>query len=244
MRIRQLHQEVHAMAEVDLIRERYAARADSNVGDRYSVLNNDALLGMGYVDSAIVRMLKMNGLTDFPNTTLLEVGCGSGGNLLRFLRWGFAPENLVGNELLDVRSAAARSVLPTATRVIGGDARNLSIEQFDIVYQATVFSSILDWEFQSELARHMWDLVKPGGALLSYDLAFNNPRNKDVRKVSRRRLRQLFPEGEAAFRRLTLAPPIARRVSASHAAYRAFNSVPLLRTHNLCFIQKKGGSVK
>ena len=40
-----------------------------------------------------------------------SVGCGSGGNLLELLRLGFAPENLVGIELLAERHAAARERL-------------------------------------------------------------------------------------------------------------------------------------
>ena len=35
-----------------------------------------------------MTMLQHAGLADFARLRLLEVGCGAGGNLLRFLRWG------------------------------------------------------------------------------------------------------------------------------------------------------------
>ena len=40
------------------------------------------------------------GLVDFPRLRVLEVGCGEGANLLRFLRWGVDPARLVGTHSL------------------------------------------------------------------------------------------------------------------------------------------------
>jgi len=68
---------------------------------------------------------------------------------------------------------------------------------------------------------------------------FNNPSNKDVRKVTVDRLRRLFPEGQITSRRVTLAPPIARRVSRLRPAYAVLNAIPSLRTHAACVIRKQ-----
>jgi len=109
----------------------------------------------------------------------------------------------------------------------------------DIVLQSTVFSSLLDGPFQWRLAQAMWRWVRPGGGVLWYDFTVNNPRNPDVKGVPVARIRELFPSGRLSYRRLTLAPPIARGVCQLHPAlYAWFNAVPLLRTHVLAWIEK------
>lgn len=226
------------MSEIDRIRQRYDARNADIPRDRYSFLQPDVFLAAQAVDEATMALLQSAGVKDLAQAQLLEVGCGSGGNLLRFLRWGFSPENLVGNELLEERAARARECLPAKTRIVLGDARALPPGQFDIVYQSTVLSSILDKSFQAEVAAKMWQLTRPGGLVLSYDFTFNNPQNPDVQKVTRRRLRQLFPEGELTCRRITLAPPLARRTAGFRPGYVVLNALPLLRTHSVCTIRK------
>ena len=122
-----------------------------------------------------------------------------------------------------------------------GDASSLDLgtERFDVVFQSTVFSSILDDEFQSRLARRMWALIQPGGQALWYDFTYDNPRNPDVRGVPVARIRALFPEGALSVHRLTLAPPIARPLTRIHPSlYTLVNLLPLLRTHVLCSIRK------
>ena len=85
----------------------------------------------------------------------------------------------------------------------------------------------------------MWSWLRPGGAVLWYDFTYNNPRNPDVRGVPLRRVQALFPQGRITARRVTLAPPLARVLVRVHPAlYGLFNSVPWLRTHILCWIEK------
>jgi hypothetical protein len=47
---------------------------------------------------------------------------------------------------------------------------------------------------------------------------------------------ELFPDGRLRQWRLTLAPPIARRVP---AAWYPWLNLPFLRTHVLCWIEKR-----
>jgi hypothetical protein len=111
--------------------------------------------------------------------------------------------------------------------------------EFDVVIQFVVLSSILDDSFQQALARRMWDLAKPGGGVLSYDFVYDNPRNPDVRAVTLGRIRQLFPGGRITSWRLTLAPPLSRAITRVHpAGYTLLNFFPFLRTHLLCWIAK------
>jgi ubiquinone/menaquinone biosynthesis C-methylase UbiE len=192
-------------------------------------------------ERVMVRWIRSCGIRPVEDKTLLEIGCGSGTNLLWFIRAGFSPENMVGNELLPDRAEVAKRRLPPGCRLLVSDALKLNIpdNSFDIVFQSTVFTSILDESFQKELAASMSRWVKPGGGVLWYDFTYDNPRNPDVKGVGLQRIRQLFPHGRMRYWRVTLAPPISRMVTRVHPClYTLFNAVPALRTHVLCWIQK------
>lgn len=224
--------------DLPALAERYARRGPA---DRYSLLQPDVWQLVQERQRAILRGMKRRGLDDPAALRLTEVGCGAGGNLLEFLRAGFRPEHLNGCELLPERFAQARQCLPAAVALHPGDAAAAPIAPAsqDLVFQATVFSSLLDDATQARLAEAMWRWLKPGGAVLWYDFRVDNPRNRDVRGVPLARLRSLFPQGRLQWQRVTLAPPLARRVAAVHPAlYTVFNSVPLLRTHVLAWIDK------
>jgi SAM-dependent methyltransferase len=225
--------------ETEAVVERYARR---NVGNRYSMLRPEVWLSLQERQGAILQLLARHfSETNLADLKLTEVGCGNGGNLLDFLRFGFIPQNLCGIELLPERVVAARSILPAILAVHEGDANsaNIAANSQDVVFQSVVFSSLLDDEFQQTLADSMWQWVKPGGGVLWYDFIYNNPANQDVRGVPVSRVRELFPNGKMTVKRVTLAPPISRRVCRVHPnAYHLFNAIPLLRTHVLCWIQK------
>ena len=224
--------------EPDAVAERYARRA---VSDRYSMLRPDVWHTVQERQRAMLRLFARLRFTDLSTLRLLEVGCGSGGNLQELLRLGFEPQQLSGAELLPERIAQARAGLPDSVALFEGDATQLHLAaaSFDIVFVSTVFSSLLDDAFQQRLADTMWRWVKPGGGVLWYDFTVNNPRNADVRGVPLRRLRALFPQGRVQAERVTLAPPIARVVTRLHPSfYTACNLVPWLRSHLLCWVQK------
>jgi trans-aconitate methyltransferase len=223
--------------ELDEIKARYARRDPS--GSIYGMHHNDAFFSIHRRDAVMRDMLVSIRPGGFEDLRVLEVGCGTGVNLLRFLMWGVPPSGLHGVELMPERAQAARATLPSASTVIEGDASTVSFDHpFDIVLQSTTFSSILDDSLRERMARRMWELTAPGGAVMSYDFAVNNPRNRDVRKVTFAELRRLFPDAEATQRRLTLAPPIGRRVGRWPALYGALSKVPPLLSHRLVLLRK------
>ncbi len=192
---------------------------------------------------ALLRLLGKRFGTDLSQLNFLEVGCGHGNNLRLMIHWGFNPQRVIGNELLPERLEHTRQRIPAGCRLIAGDALKMDIADHsqDVAMASTVFSSILDAEFRARLAARMWDWVRPGGGILWYDFTVNNPRNPDVRKVSYRELRQLFPSAEVSASRITLAPPLARLVCRAHpSCYSALNLVPLLRTHLVAWLGKPG----
>ena len=225
-------------AEPTAVAERYARRSAT---ERYSLLQPDVWLTVQERQRSMLRLFAGLGWRTLADRRLLEVGCGSGGNLLEMLRLGFAPEHLSGVELLPERLEAARRSLPQAVTLWGGDASQVPLPegQADVVLLSTVFSSLLDDAFQQQLADVVWRAVKPGGGVLWYDFTVNNPRNPDVRGVPVARIRQLFPQGQVRAQRLTLAPPLGRAVAQVHPGlWSLLNTLPWLRTHVLAWVQK------
>jgi trans-aconitate methyltransferase len=146
------------------IKQRYARREKLKLDERYSMLNPAVWHGVQERQSCLLRLFSKLKYNSFNDISLLEIGCGSGGNLLEFLRMGFKAQNIQGVELLKERVAQAKSVLPDGI-VFEGDACSIDIspESKDIVFQSVVFSSLLDDDFQKYLAKKMWDWVRPGG---------------------------------------------------------------------------------
>ena len=169
---------------------------------------------------------------------ILEIGCGTGNNILNLISLGADPRRIVANDLIEERIRIAASRLPNTVRFHQGDGSGLPHEfgSFDLIMQFVVFSSILDDDLLEALARRAWTALRPGGAILSYDFTINNPSNPDVRGISTGKLKALFPDGKFIVRRLTVAPPVARRVS--HKLYPLLAMVPLLNTHCLCLVRK------
>ena len=229
-------------SEADAVVERYSRRTANSI---YSMLRPEVIHSTQELQAKILRMLgSVCGYTweDLGKLKLLDVGCGYGGQLLDFMRFGFAPANLRGIELLPDRVVLARTRLPAAIEIHSGDASTASIgpASQDVVYQSVVFSSLLDDAFQQRLADHMWSWVRPGGGVMWYDFVYDNPNNKDVRGVPLKRVRALFPGATITAWRVTLAPPISRRACRiHHSAYPLLNSIPWLRSHLLCWISKR-----
>lgn len=232
---------VSAMKESDEVRLRYERRSALNLAQLYSPLLPHNYLTFQEKERKIITLIRQCDIEPIDNKRVLEIGCGTGANLLLFLGLGFHPENLIGNELLESRAADARKRLPIETRIIVGDAAEVAFpdSHFDIVFQSTVFTSLLDDAFQQRLADRMWAIIKPGGGVIWYDFVFNNPFNPDVRGVPVRRIKALFPHGNIRYWRLTLAPPISRLVTRVHPIlYGLLNLAPFLRTHVLCWVHK------
>jgi SAM-dependent methyltransferase len=225
--------------ETRAVQARYARRDNKADAQRYSLYANAAALqGQQERLRTLAHLWRAHGWADLAGRPLLEVGCGSGGNLLDLLRLGATPAQLTGIELLPERAAAARAVLPGEVQLIEGDAcaAPIALSSQHAVLAFTVFSSLLDPTYRQQFARTLWRWVAPGGGVLVYDFVVNNPHNPDVRKVPLTELQALFPQARLHSRRITLAPPIARRLPS--ALISAASRLPPLRTHRLTWAVK------
>tara|TARA_B100001123_G_scaffold450026_1_gene618105 strand:+ start:3784 stop:4479 length:696 start_codon:yes stop_codon:yes gene_type:complete len=226
-------------SESEEIIKRYERRAKQRLS--YPIQHPGILLADQERERAMLSTLSEHFTGPWDNIRVLEIGCGGGGNLLNFIRYGFSPNLIVGNELIPSRVEAARKLLPAECNIFSGDALALEINHgsFDIVFQSMVFTSILSMDFRRELAKKMWSWVAPGGGVLWYDFTYDNPKNPDVKGVPLSEVKQLFPGGKVSYDRITLAPPIARRAANLHPFfYHLLNCTPLLRTHVLCWVEK------
>jgi phospholipid N-methyltransferase len=170
--------------------------------------------------------------------TILEVGAGQGNNVPTLREAGFTDDRIFLNELRPERIEAAARSFPQVRMFVGDALRLESDMKFDVVFQSTVFTSILAKHDREALATRMWSLLKPGGHILWYDFTYNNPKNPNVRKVERSEVASLFPHAKWIHSGpITLAPPIGRRVG---RLYRMFN-FPFLRTHLIALLQKPEG---
>jgi SAM-dependent methyltransferase len=185
------------------------------------------------------------GLRSLSGLRILDVGCGSGGQLRRMTDFGAEPANCYGIDLFRKTLLAGRALNPNIHFLEGSGAQlPFATAAFDLIFQFTVFTSVLDSSARRSIAGEIFRVLRPGGYFIWYDLAYSNPRNLNVRGIGRREISELLAEFRIKFRRATLAPPIGRAaVRFSPTLYRILNAVPLLRSHCFCFAQKPAESV-
>jgi ubiquinone/menaquinone biosynthesis C-methylase UbiE len=199
-------------AEEERIREAYSRR---RTGSLYSRFNSAYLFMVHEREQRFLQLLAHYEVRHLENKNILEIGCGNGDLLRDFIKWGARPENLFGVELIDERVGQARHLCPQDVKIVHGNAAKLEMPNymFDLVLQSTVFTSVLDSHVKQQMAAEMRRVLKPDGLILWYDYHMNNPRNRDVKGVKLPEIRALFPDCDIRMERITLAPPIARRVA-------------------------------
>jgi SAM-dependent methyltransferase len=228
--------EILAREEADLLR-RYAKRVGSR--GQYSIFDAAYTLEVQQRERVLLRELQRAGIRDFATLKVLDIGCGSGGELLRFGTRGVEASNLYGIDLLPDRVAAARRRNPL-WHVSVANAATLpwSDCSFDLVSQFTTFSSILSKDVRVSCASEISRVLRPGGYLLWYDF-WLNPTNKGTHGIGPTEVRRLFPDFVGRLRRVTLAPPIARRVAPlSWSLAIILGQLAVLQSHYLGVLRK------
>jgi len=223
------------------ILDEYRERETDVDGSRYAPWHMGELFRHQRRRRLAAEMLHRAGAFPQPCHHCLEVGCGTLGRLAELIDWGVPLDHLHGIELDARQAEVARWRLPSAD-LRTGDARDMPWPDntFHLVLASTLFSSIPDAAERKTVAREITRVLAPGGALLCYDFAVNNPRNPNVRKLTRRELGQLFPDLHGQVRSVTLAPPIARLIAPRcWLLATMLEMVPFLRTHLLAVLIKR-----
>ncbi len=168
---------------------------------------------------------------------IMEIGAGHGHNLIYFKYLGLGWNNIYANDILPERGMALKENLPLAT-VHTCDALELSYTgYFDIVFQSTVFTSVLNDEKKKLMANKMFEMTKKNGVVLWYDFMFDSPNNKKVKGIKKTEISNLFPHSSRIdYYKTTLAPPIGRVIG---KLYPVVNTLFFpLRTHLIAVIHK------
>lgn len=227
------------MNDVSRLQDEYADRARRLSGsDIYSVSNPINLFFIQGRQRAVLKALRKNGFSDLSNKRILEMGCGAGGVLTEFIFFGALPENLFGIDLLIDRMKQAHRILP-GVRFANADGSCLPFPSgtFDLVIQYTAISSVLDPEWRRLIFSDMLRVTRPGGLILSYDF-WVNPTNLQTRGLIPSELRKAFAGCSIEYNRITLAPPLARRlVPLSWGVSHFLEKLRVFNTHYLAIIQ-------
>jgi len=227
--------------EKERIQKVYEKRYDfERIKEIYTLFNPASLFTFYQREKKLLNLLKKYGFNHLEDKKILDVGCGYGGILRRFIDYGALPENLYGIDLLEDRIERAKKLSPHL-RFYLGSATELPFENefFDIVMQFTVFTSILDYSMKQKIAQEMLRVLKPDGIIIWYDYWISKPTNPDVKGVGKQEIKKLFPNCKFEFYRITLAPPIARvLVPVSWILCELLEKLKIFNTHYLAVIKK------
>src|SRR5207245_6866730 len=153
----------------------------------------------------------------------------------RLRECGIRPENIIAIDLLEGQARRARHAHPWMA-ALTGDAEYLPFrdECFDLVYQSTMISSVLEGRKRMAIFAEATRVLKHSGLFVSYDVRYPNPWNRQTRPVRANELRQAFAGWPMAVRSLTGIPQIVRVLAPrSIAACRLLERIPPLRSHLL-----------
>lgn len=227
------------MDEIERIRNAYARRDKHGLDQRYSLLDPANLYLFQRRERALLDLLRRHRLRHLAGKRILDAGCGNGAVLRDFVRYGADPARLAGIDLLPARlTAAAQHGAPGLLTLADASRLPFADTTFDVVLQFTMLSSVLDAVARRAIAAEMLRVLRPSGVIIWYDFIWN-PTNPDVRGVRLVEVRRLFPGCLIDARRITLAPPISRRLALrSWTLSRLLEALPFLRSHYLIAIEK------
>ncbi len=227
--------------ELARIRAAYERRRREVPPNLYSDTNPHGAVYQRELEQRILELVSLKIAGTLATQSILDVGCGEGRWLRRFIQWGASPENVAGIDLLPERVVVARDACLPAVRVLCGSADQTSFVDggFDIVLCMNVLSSILSGDLRAAIATEMLRVLRPGGFVLWYDFFVNNPANPDVRGVRRLEIAGLFPGCDIELGRITVAAPLGRAIARVPYTYAALAKCRIFCTHYLGWIRKR-----
>ena len=218
----------------------YDGYHDPTYAQRWSTGNPGNATNASALDDAIVGLLRG---WRRPGPPLLLLDLGSGGtpqlpaSLERMIEVG---GTRIGADLLHERLVIGRNLGSPALPVAADGSRlPIASASVDLVLLFTLLSSVVDPIVQQAIANEVKRVVRPGGAVLCYDMRLPSPRNRNVTPLPRKRLAELFAGLRPTWRSTTLLPPVARRLGATTpVVFGPLLRLPFLRSHILGLLVK------
>nr|MBP7654579.1 class I SAM-dependent methyltransferase [Candidatus Dependentiae bacterium] len=161
----------------------------------------------GYYFSALLRelffLLNKCRIFNFENKKIFEVGCGEGGNLPLFLKYGIFEKDYYGADVIDYRLKIIKKKYQSSN-IFSCDGRTLSLKdkKFDIVTQFFVFSSILEDDFCRRIACEMLRVLKDDGIIIWFDSYGKNNKTGITRQFDKNCIKNFFPDCSYEFRKI------------------------------------------
>lgn len=179
----------------------------------YSTMNLTYLFMIQQRQRETITLMRKIGIRSLSQMRILEIGCGHGDVLYDIMYHRIDSKHLYGVEVLSNRLVTAKQRFPGVNLVLAdGQKLPYAENQFDLVVQHTVLSSILDSNIKAHIAREMLRVVKDtDGVILWYDF-WLNPTNPETKGIRKDEIKRLFPDCKYIFRRITLAPPLSRKL--------------------------------
>lgn len=227
------------MSEIDRVRDQYVqydltGRSKRWANDRSIRAERTRLLSDALRQAAGSRPLS--------DLSILDLGCGSGDLWDDMASFGVDPRRITGVDVLPHR-LVARTKSATPVALASGAALPFRSCTFDLIVMFTVISSIRDASVLFGLEREAQRTLRPGGALVVYDMRLPSPGNRAVQPVTARRLDQIFPGWRRTSRSCTLLPPLARHLAPQPGRrYDSFVAAPVLRSHLISVLRPPGES--
>jgi len=136
------------MDEIEEIKKRYEARKTNLNQSKYDSENfYNSIIGEREL---IYKQIITKYFKQLNTLKILEIGAGTGGNLNAFIKFGIPANHIIAIELIKERINVLKLNYPEST-TIEGNALDINEDyKFDIVFQSTVFISILEDEFQKK----------------------------------------------------------------------------------------------
>ena len=207
-------------------------RQDSGVALRWAAANpGNAAIVAERNRAASELVAAWGGLA--AGSRLLDIGCGETTTLGPDIARGDVIH--LGVDILFERVAAARQAgRLRAEACADGAALPLRSSSVDLATLYTVFSSVGDRAICVAIADEIQRVLRPGGAVLWYDFRYRNPSNRHTHAVTRNDAETYFHGFEHHWQRVTLLPPLARRLGRfTPPLYRVLGAVPGARSHLL-----------
>lgn len=209
-----------------------------NSGARWQGFFSD----IGYLDALafVLRCVSVNPM----DMRVLDVGCGSGGSCLPYLK--FMPaRNITGIDLQESRISEGKNLHPDIDLRVGS-ANNMPFEDatFDIVSESTMFVQMTDESLASSIASEMMRVTKLSGYILLRDWTTPlRPADSMYAPLTKQRVARLFKIGTTTRvitrKKGALLPPLGRQIGRfAPFLYQLFQLVPFATAQHTIVLQR------
>jgi SAM-dependent methyltransferase len=244
--------------ELDRIRSEYIKRDATGSAKVFSYSNPAFLYHMQERERGLIRALE-RARVELAETDILEVGCGTGHILQRFIDFG--ARSAVGVELMPHRIKMGSDKYPAVRMLCGnGGCLPFRSESFGLVMQFMCLSSVLDSKLREHIAAEMWRVLSPGGVVLLYDLRPSSILRSSINYVAQHlkptvgngkstvvtpiqplgidEFQRLFAAGSMKAVSMSLNMNLAALARVSWSLACVLSAVPALHSHYLVVIRK------